>query len=66
MDFWKQKKDEIKSHITQFQHLSILDNLVNDTSNIMYQPKTQETKEIYEVLLNFIQEIIGDQVCSFN
>ncbi|CAF4374853.1 unnamed protein product, partial [Adineta steineri] len=27
-----------------------------------YEPKTEETKQIYKILLNFIQETIGDQV----
>ncbi len=64
----KQKKDEnysLKYHTTQFQHLSILDDSTDDKLSIKYQPKTQETKQIYECLLGFIQERIGDQVCLF-
>ncbi|CAF1042145.1 unnamed protein product [Adineta steineri] len=43
---------------TRFKNLS----LFNDTSNVSYEPKTEETKQIYKILLNFIQETIGDQV----
>jgi pre-mRNA-splicing helicase BRR2 len=28
---------------------------------IIYRPKTQETRQTYEILLSFIQEAIGDQ-----
>ncbi len=29
---------------------------------ILYRPKTQETRQTYEIMLNFIQVAIGDQV----
>ncbi|CAF3487066.1 unnamed protein product [Rotaria sordida] len=60
----KQKKDEDHSSIydiTRFKGQTLLSDLTDDTSNILYQPKTYETKQIYETLLNFIQEAIGDQ-----
>ncbi|CAF0999985.1 unnamed protein product [Rotaria sordida] len=60
----KQKKDEDHSSIydiTRFKGQTLLSDLTDDTSNILYQPKTYETKQIYETLLNFIQETIGDQ-----
>lgn len=32
-----------------------------DIAGVIYRPKTQETKQTYEVLLSFIQEAISDQ-----
>jgi pre-mRNA-splicing helicase BRR2 len=32
---------------------------------ILYRPKTQETKQTYEVLLSYIQNAIGDQVIIY-
>ena len=43
---------------------SLIDNVDDDTLSILYRPKTQETKQMYEVLLGFIQEAIGDQARS--
>ena len=34
-----------------------------ELGGILYQPKTRETRQSYEVLLNFILHCIGDQVC---
>ena len=45
----------------KFKGQTLLDDSVDDTSNILYRPKTQETKQTYEALLGFIQEAIGDQ-----
>ncbi|CAF4020508.1 unnamed protein product [Rotaria sp. Silwood2] len=60
----KQKKDEDHSStydINRFKRQTLLSDLTDDTSTILYQPKTYETKQAYETLLNFIQETIGDQ-----
>ena len=35
----------------------------DELGGILYQPKTRETRQSYEVLLNFILHCIGDQVC---
>jgi pre-mRNA-splicing helicase BRR2 len=40
---------------------SILSDDFEDLSSILYRPKTQETKQNYEIILSFIQESIGDQ-----
>ena len=32
------------------------------SGGILYRPKTQETRQTYEIMLNFIQVAIGDQV----
>lgn len=34
---------------------------IDDMVGIIYRPKTQETRQTYEVLLSFIQEALGDQ-----
>jgi hypothetical protein len=57
--FRKQKRDEnhpANYNATRFKDQTLLD----DTSNILYQSKTEETKRTYEFLLYFIQETIGD------
>jgi hypothetical protein len=64
----KQKTDADHSvgyDFTRFKDQTLLDESTGDILNTLYQPKTNETKQIYEVLLNFIQETIGDQVCFF-
>jgi len=35
---------------------------IDDVVGILYRPKTQETRQTYEVLLSFIQAALGDQV----
>lgn len=44
---------------------TLLSDGVDDMVGIMYRPKTQETRQTYEVLLSFIQEALGDQVRIF-
>ena len=34
------------------------------TAGVVYRPKTQETRQTYEIMLTFIQEALGDQVRS--
>jgi pre-mRNA-splicing helicase BRR2 len=63
----KQKKNDdhaSKSDLGRFKGQTLLDDSVDDASTILYRPKTQETKQTYEVLLGFIQEAIGDQARS--
>ena len=65
--FRKQKKTDdhtSKSDLGRFKGQTLLDDSVDDASSILYRPKTQETKQTYEVLLGFIQEAIGDQARS--
>lgn len=63
----KQKKDT--DHASQydvgrFKGQTLLGDSAEDTSNILYRPKTMETKQTYEVLLGFVQEAVGDQARS--
>lgn len=41
---------------------TLLSEGVDDMVGIIYRPKTQETRQTYEVLLSFIQEALGDVV----
>jgi hypothetical protein len=40
---------------------TLLSEGVDEMVGIIYRPKTQETRQTYEVLLSFIQEALGDQ-----
>lgn len=40
---------------------TLLSESVDEIHGIIYRPKTQETRQTYEVLLSFIQEALGDQ-----
>jgi hypothetical protein len=39
----------------------LLSDQLSDVAGVFYTPKTQETRQTYEVLLSFIQEALGDQ-----
>ena len=41
---------------------TLLSEGIDEMVGIMYRPKTQETRQTYEVLLSFIQAALGDQV----
>ena len=45
----------------QMNSTTILSDESNTLTGIFYRPKTQETKQIYETLLSFIQAALGDQ-----
>ena len=45
---------------------SLLSEGIDDMVGIVYRPKTQETRQTYEVLLSFIQANLGDQVGTVN
>ena len=47
--------------INKFKGQSILSDDFEESSSILYRPKTQETRQNYEIILSFIQEYIGDQ-----
>ena len=63
----KQKEDDdhsSKYDLGRFKGQTLLGDSADDVSSILYRPKTQETKQTYEVLLGFVQEAIGDQARS--
>ena len=39
----------------------MLSDKMDEVTGVYYTPKTQETRQTYEVLLSFIQEALGDQ-----
>jgi pre-mRNA-splicing helicase BRR2 len=41
---------------------TLLSEGIDEMVGIMYRPKTQETRQTYEIMLSFIQEALGDQV----
>ncbi|XP_065353810.1 U5 small nuclear ribonucleoprotein 200 kDa helicase [Cloeon dipterum] len=57
----RQKRDEAQYDFTRMRGSNILDDNVDYVPEILYRPKTQETRQTYEVLLSFIQEALGDQ-----
>ena len=42
---------------------SLLSSEMEELSGVVYRPRTKETRASYELLLSFIQNSIGDQVC---
>lgn len=50
-----------KYDVNKYKGQTILSDDFEDSSNIIYRPKTIETRQNYEVILSFIQECIGDQ-----
>lgn len=51
-----------KYDVNKYKGQSILSEDFEDSSTIIYRPKTQETRQNYEIILSFIQECLGDQV----
>ena len=47
--------------MNKYKGQSILSDDFEESSSILYRPKTQETRQNYEIILSFIQEYIGDQ-----
>lgn len=44
-------------------HLKQSEVVLDDTPNV-YKPKTQETRQTFDIILAFVQDAIGDQVLS--
>ncbi|XP_044737520.1 putative U5 small nuclear ribonucleoprotein 200 kDa helicase [Chrysoperla carnea] len=57
----RQKRDEAQYDFTRMKGATLLSEGVDEIVGIVYRPKTQETRQTYEVLLSFIQEALGDQ-----
>lgn len=57
----RQKRDEARYDFTKMKGATLLSEGIDDMMGILYRPKTQETRQTYEVLLTFIQEALGDQ-----
>lgn len=57
----RQKRDEAQYDFERMKGTTLLSDGVDDMVGIVYRPKTQDTRQTYEVLLSFIQEALGDQ-----
>lgn len=58
----RRKRDEAKYEMGKTKGTTLLSAGIDDMVGILYRPKTQETRQTYEVLLSFIQAALGDQV----
>lgn len=60
----RQKRDDATTSIYNMKGSLLTDEIISGDGGgaILYRPKTQETRQTYEILLNFIQVAIGDQV----
>lgn len=57
----RQKRDEAQYDFARMKGATLLSEGVDEIVGIIYRPKTQETRQTYEVLLSFLQEALGDQ-----
>lgn len=57
----RQKRDEDQYDFDRMKGVTLLSEGIDEMVGIVYRPKTQETRQTYEVLLSFIQEALSDQ-----
>lgn len=57
----RRKRDEAQHDMMKMKGTTLLSDGVDELVGILYRPKTQETRQTYEVILSFIQAAIGDQ-----
>ncbi|XP_014676711.1 PREDICTED: U5 small nuclear ribonucleoprotein 200 kDa helicase-like [Priapulus caudatus] len=57
----RQKRDDARYDMMKIKGQTLLSQGIEDIVGIVYRPKTQETRQTYEVLLSFIQAALGDQ-----
>jgi len=62
--FRRQKRDEAQYDFDRMKGATLLSEGVDEMVGIIYRPKTQDTRQTYEVLLSFIQVALGDQVST--
>jgi len=55
------KRDEAQQNFKSGRGATLLSDSLTEVAGVYYRPKTQETRQTYEVLLSFIQEALGDQ-----
>lgn len=53
---------EEQSYVTS-KATSLLSSEMEELGGVVYRPRTKETRATYELMLSFIQQSIGDQVC---
>ncbi|CAH1783166.1 unnamed protein product [Owenia fusiformis] len=57
----RKKRDDAQHDMMKMKGATLLSEGIEDMVGILYRPKTQETRQTYEVLLSFIQAALGDQ-----
>ena len=57
----RQKREPHRNDVGKSSGGHLQRDIMDDLSGIIYRPKTQDTKQTYEVLLSFIQEALSDQ-----
>ena len=57
----RRKRDEAQHDMMKMKGMTLLSEGIDEMVGIMYRPKTQDTRQTYEVLLSFIQAALGDQ-----
>ncbi|KAI0979875.1 hypothetical protein GJ496_001918 [Pomphorhynchus laevis] len=58
----KSKNDDNGDYdISKYKSQSLLSDALEDLSGIVYQPKSQETRQAYEAILTFLQSSLGEQ-----
>ncbi|BFY98347.1 hypothetical protein BsWGS_01387 [Bradybaena similaris] len=57
----RRKRDEAQHDMVKMKGTTLLSEGIDEMVGILYRPKTTETRQTYEVLLNFIQAALGDQ-----
>ena len=62
LSFRRRKRDEAQHDMVKMKGMTLLSEGIDEMVGIMYRPKTQETRQTYEILLSFIQAALGDQV----
>ena len=62
--FRRVKRDQARYDVDRMKGTTLLSESVDEmvSSGVVYRPKTQETRQTYEIMLTFIQEALGDQV----
>lgn len=55
------KRDEAQYDFEKMKRSTLLSDGVDEVYGQIYRPKTQDTRQTYEVLLSFVQEALGDQ-----
>lgn len=57
----RQRRDNVQYDFDRMKGATLLSEGIDEMVGIVYRPKTQETRQTYEVMLSFIQEALGDQ-----
>ncbi|XP_063432226.1 U5 small nuclear ribonucleoprotein 200 kDa helicase-like [Mytilus trossulus] len=57
----RRKRDEAQHDMLKMKGTTLLSEGIDEMVGIQYRPKTQDTRQTYEVILSFIQAAIGDQ-----